>query len=339
MVAPTRIASSVSLRDSRPVVVSNGNVQSPAMRKRCWAGAARDLRADGCSDGLRPPVQGERPAHSSPSLGPLRMMPCGPSFDLLSSDLSDRCHVSSGVTAACQSSPTPSACARVRARACARAYVRVRGGAGGGGIPRRLAGVRLRRRDARRISAAKGRWRFHRRTPRRPAEAEGRRLPMPPLPCRRSSLRCHRPWRLHRAAKAALGATVFVACLHFPSAGCVERQCGAWRRGLHRCHRTPVRLMPCRAMLCRAVPRRDGQTASNTAAGISATCVLTSAIDTMATLFAATVIFGEGRRVTRRSSVPVPSPSARPPASSPARFCSRVSRARARRTWRCGTAA
>ena len=171
-----------------------------------------------------------------------------------------------------------------------------------------------------------------------PAEAEGRRLPMPPLPCRRSSLRCHRPWRLHRAAKAALGATVFVACLHFPSAGCVERQCGAWRRGLHRCHRTPVRLMPCRAMLCRAVPRRDGQTASNTAAGISATCVLTSAIDTMATLFAATVIFGEGRRVTRRSSVPVPSPSARPPASSLARFCNRVSRARARRTWRCGTA-
>ncbi len=143
---------------------------------------------------------------------------------------------------------------------------------------------------------------------------------MPPLPCHRSSLRCHRPWRLHRAAKAALGATVFVACLHFPSAGCVERQCCAWRRGLHRCHRTPVRLMPCRAMLCRAVPRRDGQTASNTAAGISATCVLTSAIDTMATLFAATVIFGEGRRVTRRSSVPVPSPSARPPTSSLARF-------------------
>ena len=124
MVAPTRIASSVFLRDSRPVVVSNGNVQSPAMRKRCWAGAARDLRADGCSDGLRPPVQGERPAHSSPSLGPLRMMPCGPSFDLLSSDLSDRCHVSSGVTAACQSSRAPSACACARARVRARVRAR-----------------------------------------------------------------------------------------------------------------------------------------------------------------------------------------------------------------------
>jgi hypothetical protein len=331
MVAPTRIASSVFLRDSRPVVVSNGNVQSPAMRKRCWAGAARDLRADGCSDGLRPPVQGERPAHSSPSLGPLRMMPCGPSFDLLSSDLSNRCHVSSVVTAACQSSRTPSA-ARVCARVCARA---ARMCAGGGGRPRRLAGVRLRRRDARRISAAKGRRRFHRRAPRRPAEAEGRRLPMPPLPCRRSSLRCNRLRRLHRAAKAALGATVFFACLHFPQ---VASSGNAALGGEDFTDAIAHLCGSCHAVPCCAVPRRDGQTASNTAAGISATCVLTSVIDTMATLFAATVIFGEGRRVTRRSSVPVPSPSARPPASSLARFCNRVSRARARRTWRCGTA-
>ena len=215
-VTPTRTASSVSLRDSRPVVVSNGNVQSPAMRKRCWAGAARDLRADGCSDGLRPPVQGERPAHSSPSLGPLRMMPCGPSFDLLSSDLSDRCHVSSGVTAACQSSRAPSACACARARVRARVRARWLGWRGqteagvlqvydfGGGT----LDVSLLQKDGGVFTVV--------RPAAPPRPKAGACQCLPPLPCRRSSLRCHRLWRLHRAAKAALGATVFVACLHLP---------------------------------------------------------------------------------------------------------------------------